>query len=86
VCVREREREREYARVCVCIADAEPLDRIHFVKVQGIHGVTAGVATRALNSLRSQALTLIRANNWALSSAGVAQEAELAFAMGTHHR
>ena len=66
-------------------AVAEPFSGMHFVMVEGVHGLSPGLATRALNCLRFQAVGLVRANNLILCSRGP-QDAELAFAMGTHYR
>ena len=66
-------------------AQAEPFDDVHFVRVEGVHGLSPGLATRALNCLRFQAVSMVRSNNLILCSRG-AQDAELAFAMGTHYR
>ena len=70
---------------CAGNQDAEPLDSVHFVRVEGVHGLSPGLAARGLNCLRFQAVGLIRANNLSLCTRGP-QDAEVAFAMGTHHR
>jgi len=66
-------------------AESEPFDRVQFVQVEGVHGLSPGLAARVLNSLRFQAVSMVRSNNLILCSRGP-QDAELAFAMGTHYR
>ena len=66
-------------------AESEPFDDVHFVRVEGMHGLSPGLAARVLNCLRFQAVSMVRSNNLILCSRGP-QDAELAFAMGTHYR